>query len=180
MKVILISGHAQHGKDTVAEMLRDHIQAVKFGSVTITHFADPLKFICREYFGWSGKKNETGRKLLQYVGTDVIRHMKPDFFVDFIGDIIRFFFATNDFVIIPDTRFPNEINCLKAKGFDVIHLRVERPGFTSVLTNEQMLHSSETALDNIQPDHIIVNDGTINELKAKTKKWAEEVFYAKL
>lgn len=72
MKVILISGKAQNGKDTVAAYMREKLTEDKH-RVLITHYADLLKYICRSYFGWDGVKDEKGRKMLQYVGTDVIR-----------------------------------------------------------------------------------------------------------
>ena len=79
-----------------------------------------------------------------------------------------------DFVIIPDTRFPNEIDLLKQEGFIVDHLRVVRPGFENDLTPEQRMHPSETALDNVEPDAYINNDGTFKGLYDTISKWLEE------
>ena len=62
MKVILISGKAQNGKDTVAGSL--HKALVNDGKrVLVTHYADLLKYICRNYFGWDGNKDEKGRQI---------------------------------------------------------------------------------------------------------------------
>ena len=75
------------------------------------------------------------------------------------------FFGDNwDDVIIPDTRFPNEVERISEK-FDSIHIRVVRENFVSPLTPEQQMHPSETALDNCDPDVLIYNDGSIQELK---------------
>ena len=49
-----------------------------------------------------------------------------------------------DFVIIPDCRFPNEIECWNGEA---ISIHVERIRFESELTDEQKKHASETALD---------------------------------
>ena len=68
---------------------------------------------------------------------------------------------------IPDSRFPNEIDGLKQAGFNVIHLRVRRENFESPLTTEQQNHPSETALDHVVPDFLIVNDGTLEDLYNK-------------
>ena len=57
MKVILISGKAQHGKDTVANMICRRLREDSH-KVLVTHYADLLKFICTYYFGWDGIKNE--------------------------------------------------------------------------------------------------------------------------
>ena len=62
-------------------------------------------------------------------------------------------------------------------GFDTIHLRVVRNNFESTLTDEQQQHPSETALDNVEPDYYIFNDGTLNELKENIIKWIKECLY---
>lgn len=176
MKVILISGHAQNGKDTTASMLMEKLTADGY-KVLITHYADLLKYICKAFFGWDGNKDERGRTLLQYVGTDVIRKKAPDFWVDFISRILSYFDGDWDYVIIPDTRFPNEINRLKTDGFDVIHLRIVRSGFPSPLTPEQQRHPSETALDNTKPDYYIYNNSSLENLNSKIIEWVKENLY---
>ena len=45
-KVICISAKARHGKDTAAEILKEYLEH-KGQRVLITHYADLLKFICR-------------------------------------------------------------------------------------------------------------------------------------
>ena len=176
MKVIAISGHAQNGKDTTANMLNEKL-AAKGKRVLITHYADLLKYICKTFFDWDGKKDERGRHILQYVGTDVIRQKMPDYWVDFIVSILDLFGENWDYVLIPDSRFPNEIEKLRTCGFDVTHLRVIRPNFISPLTEEQQKHPSETALDNTEPDYFIVNDGTLDDLSALINKYMEENIY---
>ena len=150
-----------------------------YSSVLVAHFADLLKYICKTFFGWDGRKDKNGRELLQWIGTDVIRTQKPDFWVDFIADVLQCFERNWDYVLIPDARFPNEIDRLRDAGFDVIHLRVVRPGFDNGLTPEQLSHPSETALDNVVPDYTIENDGSIEDLRHKAIEWAWSVLYGK-
>lgn len=176
MKVITISGHAQNGKDISAVLISDALKADN-NRVLITHYADLLKYICRTYLGWNGIKDESGRTLLQSVGTDIVRKKNPDYWVDFTAFILESFYDLWDYVIIPDTRFPNEITVLKDKGFDVAHLKIVRPGFENKLTSEQKEHSSETALDNMIPDYCIKNDGTLKDLSKKLKTWVKESLY---
>lgn len=163
MKVICISGKAQHGKDTTASIISRTLRERGF-RVLVTHYADLLKYICRMFFGWNGEKDEDGRHLLQYIGTDVIRAQDQNFWVRFIGSVLSLFPDEWDFVLIPDTRFPNEISALKGYGFDVSHLRVVRDGFDNGLTDKQNRHSSETALDEVAADHMIHNNGSVGEL----------------
>jgi len=170
MKIITISGKAQHGKDTTAVILRDMLTADGY-KVLITHYADLLKYMCSTFFGWDGKKDETGRRILQYVGTDVIRKKRPDFWVDFIIDVLTLFPDKWDFVLIPDCRFPNEIQRLKDARLDITNLRVVRENFVSQLTAEQREHPSETALDNYTPDYYIINNGSLSDLTQKLSDW---------
>ena len=174
MKIICISGKAQHGKDTTADVLKETLEAQN-KSVLVAHYGDLLKYICRSFFGWNGEKDEYGRTLLQRVGTDVIRKQQEDYWVRFISDILKFFPDEWDYVLIPDSRFPNEIDYLKDAGLDVIHIRVRRDGFNSPLTEEQQNHPSETALDFVEPDYILLNDGTLRDLKKQiydmTRTW---------
>lgn len=160
---ICISGKAQNGKDTSAEIFKNEL--VNRGhSVLVIHQADLLKYICKSFFNWNGEKDEAGRTLLQQVGTNVIRKVEPDFWVDFIAKVTGFFKDTWDYIIIPDTRFPNELEKLKADDANVFHVRVIRKGFKSPLTKEQQQHPSETALDCIESDFTLLNDKGIDDL----------------
>lgn len=166
MKVILISGKAQHGKDTCALYLQDILS--KHGKkVLVAHYGDLLKYICKQFFGWNGNKDETGRTLLQHVGTDVIRRSDADYWVNFVKGILELFPDIWDFVLIPDCRFPNEVDMIEGT-----HLRVVREGFESPLTKEQQTHESEVALDDHPYDQLIVNDGSLFELYRKCEALA--------
>lgn len=165
--VIAISGHAGSGKDTVAKYMQEYLEVCN-QRTKITHFADLLKYVCKEFFNWDGSKDEHGRTMLQEIGTNVVRARAPNYWTDFIGDMITFFSFMWDYVIIPDARFPNEIQRLRERGFVVKHIRVERPGYTNDLTNEQNMHESEVSLDAAKPDCTIVNDGTLEDLRDKT------------
>lgn len=166
MKVVCISGKAQHGKDTTAGMMKTALESMGH-TVLIAHYGDLVKYVCRTFFGWNGEKDAYGRSLLQKIGTDIVREQRPNYWVDFVKDMLSMFPNEWDFVLIPDSRFPNEIDGLKQSGFNVIHLRVRRENFESPLTTEQQNHPSETALDHVVPDFLIVNDGTLEDLYNK-------------
>lgn len=166
MKVICISGKAQHGKDTTANLLKE-IYEEQGKRVLIFHYGDLVKYVCKTFFDWDGKKDDKGRSLLQYVGTDVIRTQKPNYWVNFGIDILNFFPNKWDYVLIPDCRFPNEYESCVDAGLDVVLLRVTRPGFDNGLTEEQQKHKSETALDGYSVDIHIENESTLEALKEK-------------
>lgn len=176
MKVICISGKAQHGKDTTAAFLEQCLKD-RGDKVLVTHYADLLKYICKSYFGWDGVKDERGRQILQYVGTDVIRKKEPDYWVDFVCSVLKMFDGEWDWVIIPDTRFPNEVEIMK-NNFDTMHLRVIRPFYESPLTAEQQNHPSEIALDDYIPDWYIENTGSEEDLKVTINTLFKEAIYA--
>jgi hypothetical protein len=82
--------------------------------------------------------------------------------------------------IITDTRYPNELEAVKAK--EGVTIRVVRPNKNyNIVTDghitrratefeeQQLLHPSETALDDATFDYEIVNDGTIEELIEKVR-----------
>lgn len=170
MKVICISGKARHGKDTTAGYLKGFFEE-KDRKVLIAHYGDLVKYICKTFFDWDGNKDEAGRTLLQYIGTDVIREQEPDYWVGFIESVLSFFSHKWDYVLIPDCRFPNEIEYLKDMGHDVIHIRVVRnsPGFVSPLTEEQQKHISETALDGYPVDYYVGNFNDLDDLRGTVR-----------
>lgn len=175
MKVICISAKAQHGKDTSAIILKDIYEA-EGKRVLITHYADLLKYICKTFFGWNGEKDDYGRTLLQQVGTNIVCAKQPDFWVDFIINILKLFEGTWDIVIIPDCRFVNEIENMRA-NFDTTVIRVVRPNFDNGLSDAQKQHPSETALDTFDFDAIIYNNGSLAELKHALYKVLDLVEY---
>ena len=174
MKIICISGKARHGKDVTATFLSKALE--KRGcKVLIAHYGDLVKYICKTFFGWNGEKDEAGREMLQFVGTDVIRKQNPDFWVNFVRDILRFFPGRWDYVIIPDCRFQNEVEIMKTTFLDAVHIRVIRPDFISPLTAKQQAHVSETALDSVTPDYLIYNVGTLEDHERRIDLLADEM-----
>lgn len=183
MKVICISGKAQHGKDTAAEEIRRQLTEKNGADVLITHYADLVKYVCRQFFGWDGNKDSAGRSLLQTVGTDVVRTQHPNYWVDFIKDMLGMFDGMWDYVLIPDCRFPNECEIMK-EHFDTITVRVVRykdgnsdEVFENSLTEEQRRHPSEISLDHYGFDSYIDNPGTEEGLRESVSKWIKENIY---
>lgn len=152
-KIITVSGKAGAGKDSLALLLKKKLED-KGNNVIIFHYADALKFICRQYFDWDGEKDLYGRTLLQTVGTDIARTSNPDYWVIIAHMIIDVLLEDNDYIIIPDCRFPNEIETWEDNL--VAWIKVSRPGFdNSKLNSEQKHHASETSLDDYDFSHEI-------------------------
>tara|TARA_B100001559_G_C16480136_1_gene613336 strand:- start:1101 stop:1823 length:723 start_codon:yes stop_codon:yes gene_type:complete len=151
----------------------------------VYHFADCLKQLCvslfdltpEQVYGTDDQKNTstpysqngwkhpmTAREFLQYFGTDVMREIKDKVWVDYtIKQILQ---EQSELSIIPDVRFPNEVNAIQAAGGVVI--RLDRDIFSDN-------HPCECALDrNVfdwdEFDHVINNDGkSLNDLRNEIK-----------
>ena len=88
MKTLIISGKAGHGKDTVANFMKEVLE--KEGNrVIVCHYGDAVKWVIRDYFNWDGQKDERGRSLLQKIGTDVVRASYPNFWVGIIAGLLN-------------------------------------------------------------------------------------------
>ena len=174
MTVIYISGKARHGKDTVATFMQAQFE--KDGLRThITHYGDLVKFVAEKWAGWNGEKDEPGRRLLQYVGTDLIRAEAPGYWVAFVAQMAHFFSDEYDVLLIPDCRFPDEL--LWAPGYAV---RVERTGpngepFDNGLSEAAKNHASETSLDDYPFRYVVHNDGGLTKLNAESAKLAAQI-----
>lgn len=171
MKICCISAKAQHGKDTAAKLIKENLEK-KGQRVLITHYADLLKFICVKYFGWNEVKDEAGRTLLQYIGTDVVGAQNPAYWAEFIVGILKLFPNTWDYVLIPDCRYPIEVSTM-SDNFDTVVLRVERPNFDNGLTTTQKQHASEVKMDNYKFDTILLNDGSLEAFRAKVDTFVD-------
>ena len=137
-------------------------------------FADPLKSIAIQLFGlteeqcygtdedkntpinikWENMPNVinasgfmTAREFLQHFGTDVCRGIKPDIWTS--ACINRILSSGTELAIVPDVRFPNEVESIQKAGGKVIRL-TRKP--------HEDEHDSETALDGYDEfDHVIHN-----------------------
>lgn len=70
------------------------------------------------------------------------------------------------FKIIPDVRYPGEVQAIEAAGGIVI--RLFRPQeLISVNDAQDPSHSSEIALNNHKFDYVVINDGSLEELKER-------------
>lgn len=169
MKVITVSGYAQHGKDSTADIIKKYLEQYN-KKVLILHYSDYLKFICEKYFGWNGKKDDAGRTLLQNIGTNVVRTKNPNFWVNIIIEFMQMFYEQYDYFIIPDTRFPGEIKELIKSGFDVITIKVNRIEFDNGLSEEQKNHPSEISLDGYKFDFEINSKSGLHNLEKEIVK----------
>lgn len=169
MKIIALTGLAGCGKSTVASVLAEY----GFGRV---RFADPLKTMLRA-LGLGDAEIEgplkerpchllagrTPRHAMQTLGTEWGRScIGPDFWVGLWQRTACAVLDHGGRVAAEDCRFPNEAAAARALGGEV--WLVLRPGLAVGG------HASEQAGQDIVPDRIIRNDGTLADLRRAVER----------
>ncbi len=168
---IVLSGKSGSGKDAMANFIKEEMEK-RGHNVMIIHFADAVKWFCRDFLKWDGKKDEVGRTLLQTVGTDIVRKCHPNFWVGIVIGWIQAWEPYSDFdiALVPDARFPNEVDLALQSLQNCVIVRVERKNedgsawINPELTEDQQKHPSETSLDNYAFDYIVHNDEDLDML----------------
>ena len=173
MTVVGISGKAESGKTTLANILKKELEE-RHTRVLLINYGDFVKFIATQYYNWNGEKDERGRALLQHIGTEQGRMMVDEnIWVDMVINTVAVADRDYDIAIVADCRFPNEFSRWADKGKEILKIRIERPEYQNKLTQEQNQHASETSMDNYRDwDLFVCNDGTYENLEEKAKTLA--------
>lgn len=171
--VILVAGKAGVGKDTFSRLLKQKLQEQN-KKVAILHFADKIKYLCKEFLDWNGEKDEYGRTLLQQFGTEDVRSRLPDFWAEEAGRTIQALQNYFDCFIVSDFRFKNEFWIVdKMLKLPVISVNITRENYISPLTIEQQQHQSEIDLDNFSFDFEINGGNSLEDLAKSMKDFVD-------
>ncbi|SEG15507.1 deoxynucleotide monophosphate kinase family protein [Marinobacterium lutimaris] len=174
MKLIGIAGRANSGKDTLAGLILEHVTGQQRA------FADPLRRAAMEIFGLTLEQmtdrdlkekvipywGYSPRQVLQLLGTESIRDVfGPDTWVKRAALGLEELLAVDaderydgDVVVFTDCRFAEEARWIRQSGGVVIH--ITRPGLAAVHG-----HVSEMPLPEALIDFVVVNDGSIDDLR---------------
>lgn len=172
--VIGLTGLARSGKDTVGAMLvaRHGFTRVSFadGVREAALALDPLIKIPSgdtvrlshvvDFYGWDeAKAIPEVRRTLQRIGSEAgwMIHGQ-NLWIDLAVTKIT------GPTVITDVRFAHEVAWLDSVGGSL--WRIERPGNEQALTGATAAHASEAGDLGREPDAVIVNDGTLDELTA--------------
>ena len=172
MKLILICGKADSGKDMFGEILKEEYVSHK-KKACILKITEPLYRYARDYFGWDGKDSSKPRSLLQELGTDVIKEKMgmTTFLLDRLRDDINILNNYFEVGIITDGRLISECEYLKKNFNNVKVIKLVRNA-DNKLSDKEKKHITETDLDNdYEFDYIVENTSK----KALTEK-AKEIF----
>lgn len=158
------TGGIGSGKDTLCDYVSG---ATKIG------FADALKLVCQDLTGHDYTLRETkdkeiwpgvtGRKVLETVGA-AMRSLNENFWVDLALE--RTFYIP--LVVIPDTRYENEVEAIRKLGGKIV--RVNRPGC------QRTGHESDN-WDKLDVDYEIDNSGTLEEFHQKIKECLDVLLF---
>jgi len=165
--------------------------------VKLYHFADTLKDLAVRLFDipavnvygsdedknkpldyqWENMPTETdktgsmsAREFLQYFGTTIVREINGDAWVN--ATINRVLEEGSSVALIPDVRFPNEVDAIKNAGGIVI--RMERDPFNDSHQCEAALDSSNydwTNFDLVIPNTVITVEQLCEELSTHSSLW---------
>ena len=166
-KIYLISGKARTGKGTVSKIIKEEYEKRNL-KVCEIQIMKTLKGYLKDYFGWDGLEDTKPRKMLQELGTDIIREKMnmPNFHIDHLTDDIKVLSNFFDIFIVNDIRLPEEIEILKSRFQHVVSIHVVRDNYVSPLNGSEQTHITELALDHYKNfDYKIVNS-SLTELKS--------------
>lgn len=169
LRLIGLTGLAGSGKDTVRRILEEDHEFIGLA------FADPIRQMLGTLLAENGISTQwmyerelkeqpidrldvSYRHMAQTLGTEWGRKLHPDFWLRIAGEFIadqrrqgeRQFVAS-------DVRFVNEARWIKDAGGEV--WRIDRPGIAPVRD-----HESERQVLQIEPDRVLLNSGTVEDL----------------
>lgn len=178
MQIIGVTGYARSGKDSIGRILVEKHGYERYA------LANEVKTVAVNMFGWSADMVNgvdydreipaprmgspridrwpfSVRRALQVIGTELGRNLDPDLWIDLMFDAIYLDGLGREGdqrIVVTDVRFLNEAAAVHDRGGQV--WRVVRPGVSA-----QSSHASEVEMNEIVPDHTILNDGTLEDLE---------------
>jgi len=173
-KIILLSGYAGSGKDTVGDIL------VKDYGYTRFAFADRLKQYVSTKYSINRELMETQEGKRSLVNTegnsdktlsvrDILideaaksKRDYPNVWADFLLDDISD--SECDKIVVTDLRYPNEYSTIKKYYDDVTACRIHNPNI------EILSDDSEHQMDSFTFDKVIYNTSDLSFLRESVKK----------
>lgn len=180
-----ICGKAGSGKDTLAKLLRRALNkpgrrwvidtdwyARPIKEAYVAKWGEVLHFTYEDTNDYEWKKklnpftNTTHREELQFDGTEGTRVRTGNLNV-WVQHLWVRNFNLKGFLLVPDTRFENEVQFTKETG---ILIKIVNPKKEDIAQSD---HSSEVVTDDANCHFVIDNSGTISALEDKVAKIAE-------
>lgn len=170
--VVAFAGKRGSGKSTAAAALN---------GFTDVKFADPLKNMLRALYHTCGLSFEDIERRIEGDLKEVEDHWlngsTPRWAMQSLGTEWRDLLSTNlwsdifvkrvmsgtcgDRIVVSDWRFPHETEALDRVG--ALKIKIDRP--SAEKTDAASMHLSETSVDLLKADAVILNTGSVEELK---------------
>lgn len=175
MKIVGITGKAQHGKTTVANMIRDTLVGGVFNpTVGIFPISYPFKLFWADAMGLVGGVAEvdaiksdraypydiTHRQALEQLG-DWGRAIDKHFWFNSLENIVTKQQREGqlDYLIIPDVRVEDEAQWVRDRAGFMVHV------VSNTLPTIDSTHTVQTTPVEMFPsDYVIQNDGSLSDL----------------
>jgi hypothetical protein len=170
---IALTGKLRAGKDEVAQHLY-----IKHGFNRIA-FGEAMKKEAHAVFPWISQSSKPRALYQQFA--QLMREIDPDVWVKHAERAVQ---GAIDFrvntgaervgIVLTDVRQANEVAWCRENGFTLI--RVTAPDEVRIaraidandnFTVHDLCHETELAIDSFEVDHEVINDGTVDELKAQ-------------
>lgn len=193
MRLIGLNGFKESGKDTTFELMRELESRLQLGHVTRAGFADKLKLMAAKALGFTTASDDecialmndfkedgwirvhlsngnttslTGREYLQWFGGEARGVFGETFWIDQVlptptyldyGQALEGKYPRTDILVITDVRYHNEAERVKQLGGEI--WEIVKPDLQSDG------HASEQPLPRELIDVMLLNDGTIDDLR---------------
>lgn len=160
-EIVVINGSGGVGKDTFVQFCGEYTSIMNISSV------DKVKEAAKVLAGWNGEKDEKSRKFLSDLKELGIEYNDAPF--KYISNMAEEFKNSDKQIMFVHIRECEEIEkckqCLNAKT-----LLITNKNVAAINTNV-----SDRDVNKYEYDYHINNDGTLEELKQKAKKFVEEL-----
>jgi len=160
MKLVIINGSAESGKDKFIEF-------IQFSTSGVVNFStiDPVKEALR-HLGWNGKKTDEDRKWMADTKKRWIQRYNGDGCVNWVENIYNenIYNAYYKLMFI-HCREPEEIEKIVKRIPTAVTLLIRRPN-SKVLKN-----GADDVVENYKYDYVIENDGDLEDLKNKAHEF---------
>jgi len=169
MKIVIINGSAETGKDKFVKIFKDKFENLRIKNISSV---DKVKSVAEIAFGWNGKKDDKSRKML----SDMKRVWS-----EFNDGPTKYVFEKIDidtkYCIEKNKKLENNIYFLhirEPEEIDKVKNKYEKNCITLLIRkNTEYIPSnySDKNVENYKYDYIIENNGDIKELEKNAVKF---------
>jgi hypothetical protein len=185
--IIGVCGHARSGKDTFCEQAKSILSKKNIGAARAA-FADELKKdlddLCRHKIGISAftqnsKEKEIIRPLLVTYGTEVIRKMDENWWINRLEKTLGVHQHMNLIPIVTDVRYPNEMEWIQKKHNGVV-VYINRKGVGPANSEEKKNNPILKKMADYRIMWPTFGEENLNEGERFSKKIVNKIFRTKI